>query len=149
MFSLLDPRLWGALILALALSFAAGFWKGNTHGTKTVRAEWLAATAAANQEARTLENARQRRVDEAAKLASARTDRLVADNRRTRSELERLRDTIGTPQPASGQSCTAADQRADTLGKLLVQSGELLAEIAGSADRHASDVRLLLEAWPR
>lgn len=148
MFSLLDPRLWLAFGLALALSFGAGFWKGNTHGKASVRSEWLAATAAANEEARRLEQARQRRADEAAQLASGRAKRLAADARSARSELDRLRSAVSATKPASEESCTAASQRADTLGKLLLQSGELLTEIAGSADRHASDVKLLLDAWP-
>lgn len=148
MFSLLDPKLWGAALIGGALLFGAGFWKGNTHGTKTVRAEWLEATAAANQEARRLEQARQRRADEAAQLGAGRAKRLAADARSARSELDRLRSAVSATKPASEESCTAASQRADTLGKLLLQSGELLTEIAGSADRHASDVKLLLDAWP-
>ena len=149
MLSLLDPRIWVVIAIAIALSFGAGFWKGNAHGESTVRAEWQSATAAANQEARRLEQARQRRADEAAKLAAARTNRLAADNRRARSELDRLRSAVSTAKPAGEQSCAAADQRADTLGKLLIESGELLAELARAADGHASDVRLLLEAWPQ
>jgi hypothetical protein len=147
MFALLSPRLWLAAALVAALAFS--HFTVYRAGKNNARTEWMAATATANQEARALENARQRRADEAAKLAAARTNSLAADNRRARSELDRLRDTIGTPQPASAQSCAAADQRADALGKLLIESGELLTELARAADAHASDVRLLLDAWPR
>ena len=147
--SLLNPTLWLVAIAILAGSSGLTYLKGRTDGTKICEAVHAKAAIAANEESRRLEQARQRRADESAKLAAARTNRLAADNRRAHSELDRLRDTIRAPKPTGDESCTAANQRADTAERLLLESGELLTEIAGAADRHASDVKLLLDSWPR
>ena len=64
MLSFLDPRLWGAFILGIALAFAGGYFKGNHDGAKHVRLEWDAAVSRANSESRHLEQERQRRVDD-------------------------------------------------------------------------------------
>lgn len=147
MLALLNWRLW--LIAGLIALIPIGYMKGRQDGSKLAEAKHAQAAVLASNEARSLERARQRRADEAGRLAAARSNRLVADNRRARSELDRLRDTISSSHRPVDQSCAAANQRAATAEHLLIQSGELLAEIAGAADKHASDVKLLLDAWPK
>lgn len=149
MFSLLDPRLWGAIGLAVALSFAAGFWKGNTHGKAAVRAEWLESRHAADQESRRLEQARQRRADEAAKLAAARSNRLAADNRRARNELDGMRDDLSAARHYAEQSRAAAERVARLSTELFGECSREYLEMAEAAQRADNYARQLIEAWPR
>ncbi|WP_374491561.1 hypothetical protein [Brachymonas sp.] len=44
--SILDPRTWLALILALAAAFGLGYWRGSTVATRTERAACAAGHAA-------------------------------------------------------------------------------------------------------
>jgi hypothetical protein len=150
MLSLLDPRIWLAIAIAAALSFGAGFWKGNAHGESTVRAEWQSATAAANQESRRLEQARQRRADESAKLAAARTNRLAADSRRARSELDRLRSAVqSTAERIPEQPRAAADDAVRALSVVVGECSATLVEVARDADAARSEVKMLRDAWPQ
>lgn len=149
MFSLLDPRWWLALILALALSFGAGFWKGNVHGKSTVRAEWTAATAAANQEARALENARQRRADEAARLARTREAGIRAAADRARGESAGLRDDLAAARDYAKQSRDAAERTAALATDLLGRCEARYLGMAEAAARADSYARELMDAWPR
>lgn len=149
MFSLLDPRMWLALGLALVLSFGAGFWKGNTHGAKTVRAEWLAATATANQEARALENARQRRADEAGRLAAARQARIRALAAGARRDADSLRDTVSAVQRHAEESRAAAGNAVRALADVFGSCVREYQSVAEEADRATSEVKTLRDAWPR
>lgn len=146
MFALLSPRLWIALALAGALAFSHfyAYRKGSAH----VTAEWNLDKARANSEARQIENLRQSRVDESAKLASARQAGIRADSTRVGDAVSGLRNAIATRDLAE-ESAVTATKRADSLGKLLVQGAEAHRELAERCDRHVSDLRMLLEAWPR
>jgi hypothetical protein len=134
-----------ALVAVLATSHVIAYKKGASH----VRTEWRAATAQANAEGRTLERARQSAADAAGRLAATRTNRIALDRARLGDELSGLRSDLDAARLMASQSIAAADQRANAYGVLLVKSGELLTELAQSCDRHASDVKLLLDAWPK
>jgi hypothetical protein len=146
MFALLNPRLWilAAIVAALAFSHFAAYNKGKSH----VKLEWQAATAAANIEAFKASERRQRNVDVAATAATTRQAGIRADSARAGDAVVRLRDAIAAKRN-SDQSAAAANQRADTLGDLFIESVSAYRELAQTCDRHVSDVRLLLDAWPR
>jgi hypothetical protein len=143
---LLNPRLWIALALAgvLAFSHLTAYRKGK----HAVRIEWDAAVASANTEARRLEQARQRRADEAAALAAAREGRIRADADRAAGAVRGLRDELAALR-ARSQSCPAEAERTAAVGELLRECGEAYQELGRAADRHVNDVRVLLESWPR
>lgn len=147
MLLLLNWRVWAFVLFAVAQ--AAFGWKAYHAGMSTVRAEWTAATLKSEQQAREVEQQRalavQKAEDEHAKqLQIARHD---ADSART--SLERLRDAISAAPKASGTAACASDQRADTCGDILIESGQALAEMARACDGHVADVRMLLGAFPR
>lgn len=146
--SLLDPRLWLATALALALSFGAGYFKGFRHADKQVRLEWTAAVASANAEARQLEQARQRRADEAAKLGAAREAGIRADAARARGSVDGLRGDLAALR-ARAQSLTAALDALSAVGDVLQSCGAEYQRVAEQADRAFSEVRTLREAWPK
>ena len=60
-----------------------------------------------------------------------------------RNDLSALRSRLATSTEAS---CLAA---ADSIGGLLAQCAEDYRAMAEVADRHASDVQTLIEAWPK
>lgn len=147
MLYLLNPRVIAVLVIlaALAASHIFAYRKGSLH----VRNEWAVATANANSEARRLEQARQRRADEAGVLAQARQARNLADAVRAADSSSGLRDELNAARLRSAQSLAAANQRADTLGELFLEGVEAYRELAKTCDRHLSDVRLLLDGWPK
>lgn len=148
MFHLLDPRLWLAFLLACAISGGIGFLKGNNHGKTLERAKTSEAVAAANNEARKMEERRQSAVDKAGASATARQTRIAADSAGAGGALQRLRDAISAQRSAE-ESVSAANKRAESYAKLLIESGTALTEMARSCDRILSDRQMLLDAWPR
>jgi uncharacterized phage infection (PIP) family protein YhgE len=135
------------LALAALLSFSH-IWVYR-HGKTIVRAEWSESVAAANIEANRMERARQRGVDEAQAAAAKRSGVLAADARASRVLVGGLRNDIDAAERVAAQSAAAADQLRAAYRELYVESTDLLTEIAGAADQHSSDVRLLREAWPK
>lgn len=146
MIALLNPRLLIALVLVAALAFShfMAYRKGQTN----VRNEWQVAVAQANSEARRLELARQSRADEAASLAAKREAGIRADAVRASDAVRGLRDALDAAQRRGSDSQAAAIARAAALGELLAASAEAHRELAQRCDRHVSDLRMLLDAWP-
>ena len=81
--------------------------------------------------------------------AAHRTGRLLRDLGSSRTELDRLRAQLAQPVPGTGDTATACADRADSARELLSACAGELQEVAGAADRHASDALMLLEAWPK
>lgn len=93
-----------------------------------------------------------RNKDEALEKANIRAIANRDSARAARSELDGLRSDIEaarTTTSSSGDSCAAANDRADTVSELLAASAELLVEIASKADGHAADALTCHWAWPR
>ncbi len=78
-----------------------------------------------------------------------RSGALRRDAAASRSSLDGLRDATATAVRDAATSVDACTQRAAALGELFSASAESYRELAEKADRHASDVRTLSEAWPR
>ena len=82
--------------------------------------------------------------------AQSRESRLKRDVANAQSAVVGLRNDIGTLRArlatSTEASCLAT---ADSLGVLLGQCAENYRAMAEVADRHASDVQTLSEAWPR
>jgi hypothetical protein len=139
-------RLIAAMVVIAVL--LATHWKAYTEGGKDVRSEWTAAIAQANAEARSLEQARQRRADEAGRLAAAREAGLRADAARSANAVRGLRDELAALKSRS-QSDSPETQRTSAIGELLAECSEAYRSLAERADRHVNDLRLLQEAWPK
>jgi hypothetical protein len=144
--ALLNPRVWIGLVIAAALIFSHFFVY--RAGANNVRLEWKSATAAANAEASKMEALRRSRVDEGLRAAAPRQVRIRTESAGVGDAVVRLRDSIAARRLAE-ESAAAATQRANSLGVLLVESAGAYRELAETCDRHVSDLRLLLESWPR
>ncbi len=95
-------------------------------------------------------NAHQKGVDDAVKKANLRADaeRLTAAAARTerdslRNELADARTRIPTA------TCTSVREYASTLSGLFDQCAAEYLDVASKAQGHASDVRTLMDAWPK
>ena len=143
---LLNPRV--LICLALAGLLSSTHFAAYRHGKGVVHVEWDKSIAAANAEARRIEQRRQGAVDTAVVAQTRRKSVVLVDSGRAAAALDGLRDAIAARDVAE-ESATAATQRADSLGKLLLSCGAAYQELAGRADSHVNDVRTLLEAWPK
>lgn len=142
-----------AALLGAAVA-ATGAWRvqewrwGNT--VAVMEAAAAASEAAAVREARATESRRYTNVQEAQHAAQKRAQAARADADRARSELDRLRgDLAASAGRAASESPAACAVRADTTGELLGICAAAYLELAGKADRHASDARTLIDAWPK
>ena len=142
-----------AIIIAASLAGWAGWsvqgWRLGEQiaALKTAQAE---AVNTATREARAQESARYKGVQDAQTAAQARAQAARRDADAARSELDRLRNTLGaTRGGVPGESTAACTQRADAAADVLGQCAAAYSELAAVADRHASDARTLIEAWPK
>lgn len=121
----------------------------------TMQAQTSEAARMATAAYRELEQASFARVQEAQRVLDterAKNRRIAADMERVRTERDGLRDQIATYAgggDASGDTVTAARDRADTLGRLLSESLRVQGELAADAESEAANVRALLSAWPK
>lgn len=149
MFSFLDPQVWGALLLAIALSGAGGYFKGRSDGRTLERATAAAAVTQANIEVRKIGELRQDRVDEAAKLAATRERNLLAVAARARSERDGLRDDLDALQRASKESLATANEAIRVTSGLLATCADDYLGMAEAASRADAEARELRAAWPK
>lgn len=147
--SLFDPRIWGAFILAAALSSIASYFKGSHDAHKRDALELAAHTAEANREARKNEQLRQDRVDDAAKSAAARERRILADAARNRGELDGLRGDLDALQRAGAESLAAANKTVRVTSGLLATCASRYSAVAEDAARADAEARELRAAWPQ
>ena len=142
-----------AAILAGVLA-AAGTWKVQewryTGQIATIKAAQLEAVNTATREARAQESKRFQGVQDAQAAAQTRAVAARRDADAARSELDRLRNSVATTRGGvPGESATACAVRADAGGELLAQCAAAYSDLAAIADRHASDARTLIDAWPK
>jgi hypothetical protein len=154
--SLLDPRMWLVVALAIAAAFAAGYWRGERAGKADVLAEWNAERAeqlqAAVEEGRANAKETQRRLDKQQENQRAQDLHLAAaraDAAANRTDAERLREQAADAarqwrdallnSPSASQLAAAADaigvctdlrSRADRRASLLAEYADA-ARIAG------------------
>lgn len=140
---------WAAIALVVVLWHIAygAFW--SRHGRLGVQHEWDSAKAKANSEARSLEQQRQRRADEAAQLASARENRLRLSAARNRSLSDGLRGDLDAARQFAKESRAAAERTADLATELLGRCEQSYLGVAEAAARADSEARELRQAWPK
>jgi hypothetical protein len=118
-------------------------------GKRIVKLEWQAAVAQTDRESRKMEQLRQSRVDEAARMASGRDRDIRADAARSRLMLVGLRDDLDAVKRASAQSLDAATKSVAALSDVFQQCSRAYSELAEVADRHASDSLMYQQGWPK
>lgn len=144
---LLNWRLWAALIVAAALAFS--HLTIYRKGKQDVRNEWEAAVAVANEDARKLEQQRQRRADEAGKIAAGRNIALRRDAASARASVDGLRHDLDAVRDYAAKSSDAAAKSIAALTDVFQQCTRAYSGLAEEADRHASDSLNYQQAWPK
>ena len=140
--------LLGASIAAVG-AYKVQDWR-YTGQINQIRAAQAEAVNTATREARAQESARFKGVQDAQAAAQTRAQVARRDADRARGELDRMRDTLSaTRGGVPGESTAACTQRADAAADVLAQCGAAYQDLAAIADRHASDARTLIEAWPK
>lgn len=150
---LLNPRVLVGLFLAGLLAFT--HFSAYRAGKATVRADFdayklqqAAATQKAQESARQIEQQRQQQAQEAIDASKKREAALRADAAGARTALERLRNAIrATSDMPSGAG--NAQRGPSTADELLARCAAEYQRMGEIADQHASDVKTLIEAWPK
>jgi hypothetical protein len=140
--------LLGASIAAVG-AYKVQDWR-YTGQIDSIKAAQLEAVNTATREARATESRRFKEAQDAQAAAQTRAVAARRDADAARTELDRLRNSVATTRGGvPGESATACAVRADAGGELLAQCAAAYSDLAAIADRHASDARTLIDAWPK
>lgn len=167
---MIDPRAYlrlapYAAILVLSLSLWGAINWGQGHKIAREAAEtalvslrdaYVRATQDAERQKKEREDAiadainQARELERQAALANeARLRAAVAAERRdARSLRDQLAGRLSCPAEAPRDPAAAGDPAAAAIGDVLAEALRVQAEVAGAAERHAGEVRALLDAWP-
>lgn len=140
-------------IAAGALAFAGAWqtqaWRYEKQISDTA-AQHAAALASANQKALDDTIKMQRTKDEAIKAAEQRAKTQAANAAVLRSERDGLRAQLAaTTVQLPSASCASVREYAAAINGLFDQCAGAFADMAGKAQGHAADARLMLESWPK
>ncbi len=148
---MLPPQLIVAGIIAVA-SAATGF------GVAWQIQSWRADSEEKDRVEATLENQRligatrtrnDQAVINAVNNGVARSTALRRDSDSARAAADSLRDEITRTVRDASASLAACTVRTAALGELCAAATESHRQLAEKADRHASDIRTIIEAWPK
>ncbi|HQS64961.1 hypothetical protein [Acidovorax sp.] len=140
-------------IVAGALAFGGGWkvqaWRYDAQ-IAGMQAQHATALASANQKALDDTIKMQKAKDEAIKAAQDRAKREAANAAAARTERDGLRAQLAaTAVQLPSASCTSVRDYATTLTGLFDQCAGAYQDMAGQAQGHAADARLMLESWPK
>lgn len=152
------PTPYRLMALAVAFLFAClgSYVVGRSHGGDAIQAKWdkakavqLQAALNAEQAVRAKEQSMNQKVQEAQNAAIEREKKLRADYAAAHAVALGLRDTVaalrGELAAASPEACRVT---ADTALAVFGECADRYQRVAEAADRHASDVETLSDAWP-
>jgi hypothetical protein len=142
-----------ASVALLAALFAGGWYSGagRVQGKwDAAKVEQAEADAEANRANRVIESKRNATIIEAQNAATLRNKTLQIAAADSRAVAVSLRDEIAAIRRSlPGLAADAARQRADAVAAVLADCSAGYADMAATADRHASDVKTLIDAWHR
>lgn len=141
-----------AIAYVLALAFSVGGWwmyARTARELAIVQAvyEHDAQRAAADIQAK--EDEREKRLKEAKDAATKREQTISAAAAVARGERDRLRDEIARRDAMPIDTAAAERESARRARAALEECDRVQQETAGRLDRRESEVRTLIEAWPR
>ena len=140
-------------IVAGALAFGAGWQTQEWRYGKQIagiQAQHSTALASANQKALDDTIKMQRTKDDAIKAAEQRAKTQAAAAANARADADRLRAQLdGVPARVARATDSAVREYASAASVVFARCVGAYQELAGVADGHAADVRLMREAWPK
>ena len=140
-------------IVAGALAFGAGWqtqeWRYGKQ-IADIQAQHATALASANQKALDDTIKMQRTKDDAIKAAEQRAKTQAANAANARADADRLRAQLdGVPARLASATDGAVRDFANVASDVLGACIREYQGVAAEAEQHASNVRLLIEAWPK
>lgn len=135
-------------ILAAALS-ATGTWKIQQWRMDAKEKEHVEQILDAERRAAAKAIRNQETVIEAQNAATNRERDLRRDAAGARDAADGLRNDIERVRTEAAQSHTACIERADAISELFITVEEAGRGMAQKADLHASDLKTLMDAWPK
>lgn len=137
----------------LLVGFFAGWWVNAQRAEASIsllKKEHAEQTMRASAHALESYSRMEKTKDEAIKFAQARAAENAAAAGRASAAADGLRKQLaGMPARIAAASRTAVDEYAATAGELLSACTAEYQRVAISADGHATDAQMMLEAWPR
>lgn len=135
-------------VIAGVLAWNVQGWRYDAQISK-INAHHASESAKAEANARAQEASFNQQLQDAQNAATKRETKLRADADAARRTVDGLRGTLYQFRASlPNASSTALIARADTAAELLGTCIDEYRSVAQSADRHASDAMMLLEAWP-
>jgi len=136
-------------ILAGVLAWQVQAWRYDAQ-IAGIKAQHATALASANQKALDDTIKMQRAKDEAIKAAEQRAKTQAANAANARADADRLRAQLdGVPARLASATDGAVREYASAASVVFARCVGAYQELAGVADGHAADVRLMQEAWPK
>ncbi len=138
--TLLDPRLWLGILVALAITAGGCYFKGHADGVRVTQAAAQQAQLKAVTAARTEEQRRTAAQSEIANEASKQRDAARADAATAASAADGLRKQVAALVSRAGHSAPAAgsapaDDPIGVLADVLERADQRAGELAEYADR--------------
>ena len=137
-----------AAILAAAIAATGAWkvqdWRYNAKEKERAEQQLESERLRAKANLRNAEN-----VIAAQNAAASRISQLRLDAAGARATADGLRTSISTALSRADNDLAACTDTANSIGKLLDQCGTAYQELGAVADRHASDIKTLIDAWPR
>lgn len=157
MLSILDPRIWLALLISCALSGGFGYWRGDVAGHKAIQAKWdaakivqMEAARAAEATNRATESRLKTQVIEAQNANQDRINKISADAAAARTQSDGLRRDIAAVRSVlPSLAADAVRQYAATATDVLGECADRYTDMAAKAQGHASDSLMYQQAWPK
>ena len=144
---LFNWRIWAAVVIAVAL--AASHWRAYTNGKKSVQADWDKATLLANDTARETERLNRMSKEKAIEERTKQIMANVASANAARVAAERLRGSSERSIQAARSDPASCIVSATAHAQLFDSCQRAYRSLAEAADGHATDVKALIEAWPK
>lgn len=142
---------YAKLAIAIVAFFAGWTVQSWRYGEQiaTMQKEAAEATTKAVQEAREEERADQKRINDALREANLRAQKNQALARALDGDIDRLRAQLATDTANLSQASLEASRKyAATVAELFGSCTKEYLDMAGKAQGHAEDARLMREAWP-
>jgi hypothetical protein len=139
------------IFISLA-SAAAGFflaWQLQAHDITKLKLEHTNERISIQRAARATIERTSNAVIQAQNNAATRAVVLRRDADAARAAADSLRDDIDVASRAAATSLDACTVTATTYGRLLIASTEEYRKLAADCSVHVSDIRTLVEAWPK
>ena len=136
-----------AIIVSSALS-ASATWQIQNWRYAAKETEYETHRATMLEQQRLADTVQLERLSTVQKAAETRALALRRAADSARAESIGLRDALATLSRIPATNAEASTDRATAIGELLAECGDKYQALGAVADRHASDVKTLVEAWP-